>query len=249
MEFSFLETTPSDVRDESPRIDAVLFDYGQVLSLPPEPAAWAKIRAITGLGDKCLHDAYWEFRHDYDRAALTGRTYWQALALRTGISLTPIQIDQLFAADVDLWTNLNLPMVAWAGRLQRAGVRTGILSNIGDVIAEGIQAKLPWLADFDHCTWSYAFATAKPDPVIYLRTAEALRTAPAHILFIDDREENIAAADALGFQTIHFTTYAAFEQQMRERGFGSLIDLVPSADQPAEEEPASTKSSNRFLRR
>jgi putative hydrolase of the HAD superfamily len=217
----------------APRIDTVLFDYGQVLSNPPDPAAWTRLLDITGLDDPTLHAAYWHFRHDYDRAALTGPSYWQAVADRTGITLTAAQLKNLLAADVDLWSSLNLPMVEWAARLQHAGVRTGILSNIGDCMAEGIMAKFPWLAGFDHCTWSYALHMAKPEPEIFLETAEALGTSPPNILFLDDREDNIAAAKTLGFQTLRYTTHAAFEQEMRERGLTSLLDAgltEPSID-------------------
>ena len=66
--------------------------------------------------------------------------------------------------------------------------------------------------------------TAKPDPAIYMQTAEALKTAPRNILFIDDRAENIAAAAELGMQTVHYTTHADFEREMRGRGLAWLLD-------------------------
>jgi putative hydrolase of the HAD superfamily len=216
--------TPSPAAPDS--IDTVLFDYGMVLSGPPDPAAWAEIRSITGLNEEPLHEAYWAFRHDYDRGALTGRAYWHAIADRTGISLSDIQITRLFAADVDLWTQPNQPMIDWAGRLQSASIRTGILSNICDAIAEGIVAKLPWISRFNHCTWSHALFLAKPDPEIYIRTAEALNADPAKILFIDDRIENIQAASAVGMQTFHYLGHAAFDNEMRNRGFSFLLDLA-----------------------
>jgi putative hydrolase of the HAD superfamily len=205
-------------------IDAVLFDYGLVLSGPPDPAAWTRMRTITGLGEDPLHGAYWAYRHDYDRGALTGAAYWHAVAAHAGATLDAAQLAGLLAADTDLWTQLNIPMVEWAASLQRAGIRTGILSNIGDAIAEGICAKLPWLSGFDHCTWSHALFLAKPDPAIYLKTAEALNTPPANILFIDDREENIAAAVAVGMQAIQYTTHADFEHEMRTRGLEWLLN-------------------------
>lgn len=210
----------------TPRIDAVLFDYGMVLSQPPDPAAWARIRSITGVEEASLHAAYWQFRHDYDRGALTGPSYWHAVAAAAGVTLASQQLAEVLEADTELWSQLNEPMVEWARRLQQAGVRTGILSNIGDSMAEGIVAKFPWIAGFYHCTWSYALGMAKPEPAIYIKTAEALGAAPAHILFLDDREDNIAAAVALDFQTILYkvTDHAAFEREMRERCFGSLLD-------------------------
>ena len=61
----------------------------------------------------------------------------------------------------------------------------------------------------------------------------ALGTAPANILFIDDREENIAAASALEFQTLHYTNHAAFEHEMHQRGLDSLLKVA------VEREPAT----------
>jgi putative hydrolase of the HAD superfamily len=235
-----------DTADSPPRIEVILFDYGMVLSAPPDPAAWARMRGISGLDEDRLHAAYWAFRHDYDRGALTAPEYWEAVAQHAGLALDTAQIDALLAADLDLWTQPNPPMIAWAGRLQRAGARTAILSNIGDAMAEGLVARLPWLAGFERCIWSYALSLAKPDPAIFVKTAEMLHTAPVGILFIDDKEENVAAAAALGIQAIQYTDYAEFEQEMRERSFTSLLDASlgarDSRAQTSEDEPASARA-------
>jgi putative hydrolase of the HAD superfamily len=187
------------------------------------------MQTISGLDDDALHAGYWAFRHDYDRGSLTGHAYWQAVAGHAGTAFNDDQIQALIDADADLWTQLNLPMVDWAARLQAAGIRTGILSNIGDSIAESIRARLPWLTRFDHCTWSHELRMAKPEAAIYIATAKSLETAPANILFIDDREDNIAAARAAGFQAIHyvFNDHPAFEREMRNRGLSALLDVTP----------------------
>ena len=213
----------------SPEIRAVLFDFGMVLSGPPEPGAWNRMLATSGLEVTALHAGYWAHRHSYDLGTLSGAAYWQAVAQHAGHEFTSVQVAELIAADTDMWTDLNVPMVEWAARLQQAGVRTGILSNIGDAIAEGICAKLPWVAAFDHCTWSYALRMAKPAAAIYLETAKALGVEPQHILFVDDREENIAGALAVGFVAIRYTSHAEFERTMRERGLGWLLDIGAAA--------------------
>jgi putative hydrolase of the HAD superfamily len=183
------------------------------------------MRSITGLDEDHLHASYWKFRHDYDRGALTGRAYWHAVATDAGTPFTDTQIAELLVTDVDLWTVPNPPMIEWAARLQRAGVRTGILSNIGDAIAEGIQARLPWLTAFDHATWSHELLMAKPEPAIFLKTAELMDTEPANILFIDDKQENVEAARGVGMQAIQYTGQPAFRREMRARGFASLLDV------------------------
>jgi putative hydrolase of the HAD superfamily len=247
MPFPFSDTPDSAAPGAALRIDSVLFDYGQVLSNPPDPKAWARLLAITGVDEARLHAAYWKFRHDYDRGALTGPAYWNAVAAEAGITFEAAQIKELLAADLDLWSSLNLPMVEWAARLQHAGVRTGILSNIGDSMAEGLIARFPWLSGFDQCIWSYELLMAKPEPAIFLRTAEALHTAPANILFIDDREDNIVAARTLGMQVIRYTNYGAFEREMRQRGLSSLLDVGLESNRPATgrlaQQPTSTASA------
>jgi putative hydrolase of the HAD superfamily len=205
------------------QVKAVLFDYGMVLSGPPDPAAWARILTITNLSEDILHREYWTHRHAYDRGDLTGIAYWNKVATGAGIILIPAQITELIAADVDLWSQLNTPMLEWAQRLQRAGIRTGILSNIGDAMSTGLLAKYEWLKDFDHRTWSHCFNLAKPEPAIYLHAADGLQTPPANILFIDDRPENIAAALTVGMQAIHYTTHDAFEHEMHTRGLDHLL--------------------------
>ncbi len=217
----------------APLIEAVLFDFGMVLSLPPDPQVWQQMIQLTGWSDESLHRAYWKFRHAYDRGTHTGPEYWQLVAAEEGSRFTPEQVAGLIEADVALWTNLNLPMVEWAGQLQRAGMRTGILSNMPDAMEMGIRAKLDWLSGFDHCTWSHTLKLAKPEEAIYRHSAEGLGTTPGRILFIDDRADNIEAARNFGMQTIQYLDHSGFLAEMESRGLNMLLhpDHRPIADQ------------------
>jgi putative hydrolase of the HAD superfamily len=196
-------------------VQAVLFDFGLVLSGPPDPSAWARIRSITGLDEPALQAAYWAPRHAYDRGTHTGPEFWQEVArLGSGGKLTEAQIGTLIEADTDLWTQPNQPMIDWAARLQAAGIPTGILSNIGDAMETGVRARMPWLEAFAHHTFSHNLKLAKPELEISRHAAEGLRTAPEHILFIDDKPENIAAARAFGMQALQYTDHARFLEEL-----------------------------------
>lgn len=207
-------------------IHAVLFDYGQVLSLSPDPVQWQRMLQITGFDEPAFHHGYWAFRHAYDRGELNGIAYWQKVAASAGHFFSTGQIDSLIDADVELWTRLNTPMVEWAQQLQAAGIRTGILSNIGDAMTDGLLRKFNWLAAFDHQVWSYSLFLAKPEPAIYAAAAEGLKTLPAEILFIDDKLENIDAALAFGMQAIQYSDHPAFIREMQGRGLGSLLSPI-----------------------
>ncbi len=204
-------------------IQAVLFDYGMVLSGPPLARAWEAMKQVTALDERTFHAAYWAPRHEYDRGTYTGVAYWQAMGEHAGLKLADEQIRMLLRLDTEVWTELNLPMVAWAGRLQQAGVRTGILSNLGDALASGVLAKFDWIGRFDHCLWSHAVKLAKPEAAIYRLAAEGLKVAPEAVLFIDDREDNIAGAQAVGMATVRYTTHEAFVQEMVARGLQHLL--------------------------
>lgn len=205
-------------------VKAVLFDFGQVLSLSADPAIWQQMLTISGLSEADFSREYWAHRHEYDRGTFNGEDYWQRVASGSQTTFTPEQIAALIAADVNLWSRLNVPMVEWAQRLQRAGIRTGILSNIGDAMAEGLIAKFDWISAFDHCIWSHALKLAKPEVAIYHCAAEGLASDPSEILFIDDKQENIEAAESIGMQAIQYhLDHPAFEQEIRSRGLESLL--------------------------
>jgi len=195
-----------------------------VLSGPPDPTAWARMRTIAGLSEDHLHHGYWSHRHAYDRGDLTAEAFWNKAAAGAGITLTPAQLTALIAADIDLWGQLNPPMLDWVHRLQRSGIRTGILSNMGDAMETGLRARHPWIEAFDHHTWSHTLNIAKPEPAIYRHAAEGMATPAANILFIDDRAENIAAALAAGMQAIQYSDHPTFEQEMRTRGLTPLLE-------------------------
>jgi putative hydrolase of the HAD superfamily len=206
-------------------VKAVLFDYGMVLSAPPDPAAWARMLSVTNLSEEQLHRGYWAHRHAYDRGDLTAESFWNAAAASTHAILTPEQLAALIAADVDYWSTLNPPMLEWAQQLQRAGIPTGILSNMPDAMETGLRARHQWIEAFTHNTWSHSLNLAKPEPAIYLHAAEGLRTAPANILFLDDKAENIEAAHAIDMQAIQYTTHAAFVDEMHARDLDHLLQL------------------------
>ena len=222
-EFAQLSSVLSDTAN-TPRIEAVLFDYGQVLSQGPRSTAWEHMRAMIGGSPEMFYKAYWNSRHDYDRGTLNGTAYWNSVAKMAGhAGLRDLELQELYQADVDLWTDLNEPMVAWARDLQQRGIRTGILSNIGDLMEAGIREKFTWIAEFDHCTWSHRLKLAKPESAIYKHAAEALLTEPEHVLFIDDRKENIDGARLAGMVALQYSTHNAFLEEMRTLGLGALL--------------------------
>src|SRR6056300_1476168 len=80
-----------------------------------------------------------------------------------------------------------------------------ILSNWSAETYEGIEDQYPFLKEFDGKIISGRDFLIKPDPAIYELAISRFDLIPEETLFIDDRLDNIEAAQKLNFQTIHLT--------------------------------------------
>jgi putative hydrolase of the HAD superfamily len=200
-------------------LEAVIFDYGEVLSGPPDPQAHRNLLNIAGVPEEAFEKAYWAHRLDYDADILNGQTYWQTVARDTGALFTPQQISQLLEQDAIMWMNLNPAMLAWIPRIKQAGFRLGILSNMGDGVLDYLRPRFSWLAQFDHLTWSCELGVVKPDPAIYLHTVKKLNVSPDRALFIDNLQKNIVGAEAVGLNAALFENPEQLQNDLARRGF------------------------------
>lgn len=205
-------------------VRAVIFDYGMVLSNPQDPLAHQNLMAITGLERDAFERLYWRYRHEYDLGRLTGPSYWAQIARDAGLSFTPAQVDELIENDVLMWASLNERMLAWAAALQDAGLATAILSNMGPELLRYMRQEFAWLAHFNHHTWSCELGIAKPDPAIYAWTCEQLGVRPEEALFLDDKPENIRAAEEVGLNAIQFRTVEQLRADLESR---ALLQGLP----------------------
>lgn len=80
---------------------------------------------------------------------------------------------------------------------RRAGLGTYLLSNASDLFFTYF-ANFGALEDFDGAVISCQERLLKPEPEIYRRLLERYALQPEACLFLDDRRENVEAAQALG---------------------------------------------------
>ncbi len=206
-------------------IRAVIFDFGKVLSALPDADAHTALVEAAGVPDAVFEEHYWAHRHAYDEGILNGETYWQNVAEGAGFTLSPERLAHFHLQDNLMWSNLNAPMVAWAHALQQHGIKTAILSNMGDAVQAHMEREFAWLAGFDHLTWSHELGKAKPDPAIYQHTLQKLGVAPEEALFIDDMPRNVTAARALGIDAIVFQDVAQLRRDLVARGLDGVLPL------------------------
>ncbi|WP_144122615.1 HAD family hydrolase [Catellatospora sichuanensis] len=147
-----------------------------------------------------------------ERGEITVAAFERLLAARlTGIDGVPVRPDgllQAMFADGRL-DEQTLDLVA---ELRRAGVRTAMVSN-----AWGSDYPFDRLhACFDAFVLSHEVGSRKPEPDIYLRSAQLLDVAPQDCVFVDDRAANVHGAQLVGMVGLHFTDPAAGRARLRE---------------------------------
>jgi putative hydrolase of the HAD superfamily len=182
----------------------VLFDYGGVICTPQPDSDVARLASAAGVPVPAFCDAYWEHRLDYDRAELDGTTYWQKVAAGVGRSFTAAQVAELIRLDNESWLHLRPGTVALIEDVAAAGYRLALLSNAPAEVAE-VVAGLPVAAYFEHCVFSHSLRSVKPETECYRAVLALLGADPADVVFLDDKPENVAGAQALGIRSVHFT--------------------------------------------
>jgi 2-haloacid dehalogenase len=104
--------------------------------------------------------------------------------------------------------------VALIEALDAAGVPLFAISNFSAEVWQPFVAAYPVIRRFRDVVVSGAVGLVKPDPQIYTLALARFGLAANTALFIDDREENIAAAIANGFLGHHFTTAEALADDL-----------------------------------
>lgn len=84
--------------------------------------------------------------------------------------------------------------------VKATGVRMLALSNFGGETFEIAKEMHPVLAGFDEAYVSAHLSCIKPDPAIYAALENGSGLSGAALIFVDDKAENIAAAEARGWK-------------------------------------------------
>jgi putative hydrolase of the HAD superfamily len=201
---------------------AVIFDYGEVLCHPLTKQETEHLASYFGIRANQV-PALWERNRGlYDRGDLTPEVYWSMLAKDAGAELSPDQLEEIHQLDMAMWSNVNASMVEWAHQLRSSGMKLGLLSNMHPHMAAHCRKHFAWLKSFDFVTFSGEVRLIKPDPAIYEHTLRGLGVIASEALFLDDREINIQAAQALGMKALRFETMEHLRSELSAAGFPNL---------------------------
>ncbi|MFW6123652.1 MAG: HAD family hydrolase [Acidobacteriota bacterium] len=93
-----------------------------------------------------------------------------------------------------------------------------LLSNTDALHFNFIRKKFPDIFIFDDYILSYEAGWIKPEEEIFKLALKKSEEEPENTVFIDDMEENIKAAEALGMKTIHFDSETDLKVELDKLG-------------------------------
>ncbi|MEV5825185.1 HAD family phosphatase [Spirillospora sp. NPDC052242] len=181
----------------------IVFDYAGVISLSPPRDAGALLPQTVGVEPARFWPVYWARREPYDLAEVTAAEFWDDVCGRLGVRADPDLVEVLVTLDVRTWGHVNRGTVGLLGELAAGGTRLALLSNAPVELARMVDAR-PWAGLFRHRLFSADLRLVKPDPEIFRTLLARLEAGPDDVVFVDDRAENVRAAEAAGIRGVLF---------------------------------------------
>ncbi len=183
-------------------IRAVIFDFGGVLLRTEDRTPRAQLAARLGL----TYDELSALVFDSDSAfqamkgEITAVEHWEDV--RKVLNISKNEFSQI---RLEFWAGdaLDEDLINYL-RTIRPDYMTALLSNAWDDLRPAIEDL--WKIDdaFDRILISSEIGIIKPDRLIFERMLSDLGVKPAEAVFVDDFPQNVAAAEEVGLEAIHF---------------------------------------------
>jgi len=202
-------------------IRGVVLDFGEVLCHKPTPEKLVRMADALDLAQTTFIARYSEERPRYDQGLLSPEDYWSQVAA-DGVEVNPELLARLRQWDVEMWSDINQDMVNWLDRLREAGFKTAVLSNMHRDMTVYVRRNFGWLQRVDCAILSSELFLIKPHREIYQRCLDCLKLQPSEVVFIDDRQPNVAAAQACGLVGLQFTSIERLRGDMASLGIAVL---------------------------
>jgi epoxide hydrolase-like predicted phosphatase len=195
---------------------AVITDLGKVVLWFDNSIFYRKMTAWSPLSvdeiRRTVHRSL-EFVELFDLGRLTPQEFYERVIAKLNAR---VGYEDFMAAYVDVFS-INEPVLEIMKRLKDK-YRLVLVSNV-DVVRFGfIKKKFTELMIFDDYVLSYELGLMKPDPRIYRAALEKAKAGPSDCVFIDDMEENIEGAAALGIPSVLYRLETDLEKELRLLG-------------------------------
>jgi putative hydrolase of the HAD superfamily len=193
-------------------IEAIVFDFGRVISAQKPPSLFRSYESDLGLEPGTINSLMFE-NQAWQEALVGDKTleeFWQKIGPELKLN-TPAEIDA-FRRRYHSDEAVNQPVLHLIQKLN-GFYKLAVLSNSPPGLTQ-------WLADwnildlFDTVFCSGDEGVVKPESAAFKITLQRLAVAPEEAVFIDDAEGHVVASRKLGLHGIIFTTAEELENEL-----------------------------------
>ena len=205
------------------KIEAVVFDFGGVMTTSTMPMRVIELAEAKGIEWGVFKRGFDAHRLDYDAGRITLAEMYDLIWRDAGIVVDAGTNAAFMEADDRSWCYRNERTLAWMKALKSRGYKIGILTNMAPRFAREHfrSAFADFIAQADAMVISGDEGIVKPQREIYDLLRGRIALPAASLLFVDDLERNVAAARAAGWQAIRFET-----NDQVEADFERLLQIV-----------------------
>ncbi len=199
------------------QVEWVLFDLGGVVIEVNQSCIFEELAKQTGLGvvevrEKVLRAVPLQNEfivQEYLPGRLTNDVN-RALAA----NLTQEQVLNAFNAELGKPINTTVDLLPTL----RSRIKVGCLSNTNSIHWDRMLSNYSFMGHFDRRFASQIIGYAKPGAQIYRKVVELLDVMPRQILFFDDKQENVDAAERLGWYARRYFNQQSLLADLKEFG-------------------------------
>lgn len=200
------------------RFRLLLFDLGKVI-LPFDIRIATKqfekysYLSSEGIVQKVMGTSLdWSF----EKGEIAPEAFYEELRKRIGLSLS-------YSHFVEIWNDIfsENQKVSQLLRSLKPFYPIAIISNTNVLHFNFVLKKFPIVRDIGHYVLSFEEGIRKPEPKIYERALQRFQVSPREALYVDDKEDFVAAARKLGLCGIPFKNEEALEVEL------SALELLP----------------------
>lgn len=192
--------------------EAVIFDFGRVISAQKPPSLFASYERDLGLEAGTINTIM--FESEVWKDTLLGRMtydqFWQAIGPSLGLwsPSAIVEFQRRYQGDERLNREVAGIIMGLRGRCKLA-----VLSNAPAGLSH-------WLADWGILHWfeevfcSGDEGLVKPDPRAFHTVLRRLAVEPGAAVFVDDTWEHVQAAEGLGIKGVLFTSAPELKREL-----------------------------------
>lgn len=201
------------------KIEAVIFDFGGVLSYFKNKQAVNYISDELNIAPCKIRQGIAEYKTKKTKI-FSEEVFWEVLSEFLRIKV-PVDFTKMFRSFLQERVNIHPEMKELVLLLKQKGYKVYMLSNQNFLQFSVLKAK-GIFEFFDASIVSSQVRASKPDEKIYQIFLKQTKQDPGRCLFIDDKAQNLKAAEKLGFNVLYFDIHKISIESMKKRLFELL---------------------------